>query len=435
MKPKFFSYSFGCRVNQAEKETLDRELIQLGYEFNQTEPDFYVINTCSVTHKAEREARQLIYQIKKELPETKLIVTGCAATNWIKTRKEVAGADLLVDNQNKAYLATIISKRLGISNSKDDTISNQRFLKANDLYPKKDKYTDSKRIILRIQDGCQRFCTYCIVPYLRGLPKSTPINDIIKKINSLKDIQEVILAAINTEAYGYDTKERFLDLVKAVLNQTSVKRLSFGSIHPWSINDEFIEYYKSIYNQKRFINFFHIPLQSGSNKMLQLMKRGYTREEFVEKLNTIMSINPFAFIGTDVIVGFLEENDQDFEDTYSFLESTPISKFHVFRYSQREHTAAYYLGKRLKEPDPLTKEKRSKALLALNKQKYANFLLKHLGKTFEALILEKRENELQQGLLENQIPVKIKTIKNRVGEIQKVRIIDCKNDQLFGRIV
>lgn len=439
MQKTFYSYSFGCRVNQAEKEALDRQLMNLGYEFDEQKPELYIINTCSVTHKAEREAKQMIYQVRKKHPETRIVVMGCAATNWIKTKTTVDGVDMMIDNQSKEYVASLIQKRL---NNKD-VLADQGLSSAeithnaHKSFTYQDKFLGSKRVIIKIQDGCQRFCTYCIVPYLRGLPKSIPIQTIVDTINNLEgELQEVVLTAINTEAYGYDTKtENFNDLLKAVLEKTNSPRMSFGSIHPWSINDEFFQLYEEYKNSKRFVHFFHIPLQSGSNKMLGLMKRNYTREEFVEKLHKIADMNPFAFIGTDVIVGFLEENDKDFQDTYDFMANTPISKFHVFRYSERQHTAASYLGKRLSEPDVETKKKRAKALTDLGIRKYKQFLQKHIGHNFEALVLEKRDEEVQHGLLENQIPIKIKTSENFKGEIKNVQVEEYKNGSLIGKII
>jgi threonylcarbamoyladenosine tRNA methylthiotransferase MtaB len=201
------------------------------------------------------------------------------------------------------------------------------------------------------------------------------------------------------------------------------------------VNDEFFDFYKQNKDNDRLVKFLHIPLQSGSNKMLQLMKRGYSREEFVEKLHTIHKINPMSFIGTDVIVGFLDETDKDFEDTYSFLEQTPISKFHVFRFSKRNHTAAFYMSKRLTEPTVETKLKRAKALAELGKKKYEAFVQTHVGKTFSVLLLEKREGEWQHGLLSNQIPVMVKTDKNLAGEIRNVKITAKKDDNLMAAII
>jgi threonylcarbamoyladenosine tRNA methylthiotransferase MtaB len=177
---RFYSYSFGCRVNQAEKEELDRQLMALGYQYSEQKPDYFIINTCSVTHKAEREAKQLIYQVKRNKPATKIVVTGCAATNWIKQGIQLKEVDLIVDNQSKEYIASLIQSR----DSNNATIVRST-IGALKPVAVNDKYLNSGRIILKIQDGCHRFCSFCIVPYLRGLPKSTRTDELIKQINSL----------------------------------------------------------------------------------------------------------------------------------------------------------------------------------------------------------------------------------------------------------
>src|SRR3990167_5221034 len=178
MNKTFYSFSFGCRVNQAEKERFDQELVSLGYQYDQNNPNVYVINSCSVTHKAEREARQLIYQIKRKNPQTKIIVTGCAATNWIKQGIKIQEVDYIIDNQNKEYVAALIEKNIiqpSESPTRSTTIETTK-------HAVQDKFINSGRVFIKIQDGCQRFCTFCIVPYLRGLPKSKTIASIVNEI-------------------------------------------------------------------------------------------------------------------------------------------------------------------------------------------------------------------------------------------------------------
>lgn len=426
-KGTFYSYSFGCRVNEAEKEEIDRKMIRLGYQFESKAPGIYIINTCSVTHKAEREARQMIYNVKREHPSTQIVVTGCAATYWIKNRTySDLPVDLLIDNVNKEFLVDLIEKRLS------DEASQARGVAVNS-----NKFLGSGRFMVKIQDGCQRFCTFCIVPYLRGMPKSHKMENIIKVINALDGenrISEVILTAINTQAYGFDTGEKFIDLAAKVIAETKVPRISFGSLHPWSIDEDFFKFYRGTVRLGRLVNFFHIPLQSGSNKTLTLMRRGYTREEFVEKLRNIALINPYAFIATDVIAGFLEESDRDFQETYDFLKESPVSKFHVFRFSRRTKTAADYMAKRLTEPTAAEKDKRSKALIRLSQEKFTEFLGRQTGRISTALLLEKNSGSLREGLLDNQLPVSIAGPGNP-GEIKNIEIIEFKKGRLFGRIV
>lgn len=427
MSLTFDSFSFGCRVNQAEKDALDRQLVAIGLTQTQAQPHLFIINTCAITAKAEREARQLIYQTRRKLPHTKIIVTGCAATKWMNEKTPIPDADLLIDNASKEFAASLILKRLHGHN---------RLVAPHTKLPLTfDKYSGSKRVLIKIQDGCQRFCTFCIVPYLRGTPKSRNIAEIVSTVKQYeKDIAEVIFTAINTQAFGYDSGESFIQLIQKSIEETKVPRISFGSIHPWSITNEFLQFYAKVRPWQRVVDFFHIPLQSGSDKILTLMRRGYTRAECIEKLNILHTINPFALIGTDVIVGFLEETDKDFQDTYEFLTQSPISKFHIFRFSPREKTAAFFMKKRLKEPASHVKKRRAKILEELGKKKYNQFLQKHIGEQFAALFLQRRIEGYQQVLLSNQIPAMIKTDKTITGDIKTIYIKQLKQDTLLGTL-
>jgi threonylcarbamoyladenosine tRNA methylthiotransferase MtaB len=454
MQETFVSYAFGCRVNQAEKEELDRQLISSGFKYDPDNPQIFIINTCAVTKKAEREARQFIYKTRKKFPQAKIIITGCSATKWIKEEVKIKEVDWMIENANKETLCSTLrdischserakltdeSRNLpvsGIWKIPPRPFDSLRSLKVGRDDPRSDKFLSSGRLLVKIQDGCQRFCTYCIVPYLRGQPRSERIKNIESRIqNYEKEIKEVILAAINTEAYGFDTGEKFIDLIETIIKKTKIPRISLGSVNPWSIDHEFLSFYKKILPKKRLVNFFHVPLQSGSNKILTLMKRGYTREEFMEKLNALAKINPFAAIGTDIIVGFLGETEKDFADTFEFLKDSPIAKFHIFRFSIREKTAAYYMSKKLKEPSVQIKIKRARILAVLGKTKYQKFISKHLGKNFSALFLQRRIENFQEVLLDNQIPAFIKTSKNWMGEIKQIKIDQMKIDKLIGRMV
>ena len=413
MRVTFFSYSFGCRVNEAEKIALDEKLFELGFIWNEKNPDFYIINSCSVTGKAEREVRQHIYQIRKKFPKATIIVTGCAATHWLRNNVSVSGVNHLIENKNKTEIPFIIQSFSPLSEyhiishmrnnvvkksmteypDQKSTVLDKSVLKHQ--FVKSDKFLNSGRLMVKIQDGCDRFCSYCIVPYLRGKPKSLKIKDIVQTINNYhlssrapkgrgdlyyKDcfvpqsgtrndngLSEVILTSINTACFGKDTGETLIQLIDAILKQTAIPKISFGSIHPWSITDEFLRYYRSIMPTNRFVPFFHIPIQSGSNTILKLMNRGYTKEEILKKLHRIKEINPKTFIGTDIIVGFPGETKKEFQETYEFLKSAPINKIHVFRFSLRPGTAAEKLIEVYGEPTPKEKRERSKLILELNK--------------------------------------------------------------------
>ncbi len=431
MKKKFLSLALGCRVNQAEKELLDYQLIKSGWEKSEDNPEIIVVNTCTVTHKADRESRQLIYQLKKNFPKSKVVITGCAATYWLKNNiSHKLPIDLIVDNQNKDLLFKRINQLVGIRKTSDLFLSDS-FIS--------DKYLSSKRLLLKIQDGCHRFCSFCIVPYLRGLPRSIPEEQIVDKINFYQNnfsIKEVILTAINTEAYGYDNGKSLNSLVISILNQTKIPRISFGSIHPWSFNSSFLQVLKVIKDTNRFVYFFHIPMQSGSNEILKLMKRGYTTSEYEEIVNQIKRIYPYAFIATDVIVGFLGESDEKFEETYQFLKKIPVDRFHVFRYSKREKTAAYYLEKHIPPITEKVKKNRAQVLRDLSQQKFTLFKEKMVNQNDLALILNKKvDQHFYEALLSNQIPVIVEAKPSDVGEIRKVKVTEFKKSLLFGKII
>ncbi len=438
MKNKsFYTYSFGCRVNQAEKEVIDQEMQNVGFSLKKVNPEISIVNTCAVTHKAEREAKQLIYKIKRDNPEGHIVVTGCSATYWKKNNLlKNLPIDLVVDNINKEFLVKILQKRL--SNRATLNLGGYALVGRDRL--KKipfDKYLNSGRALIKIQDGCQRFCTYCIVPYLRGTPKSETMKNLDLRVKSLgKDIKEIIFTAINTEAFGLDTGESLIQLIQHTLTNSTIPRISFGSIHPWSLNTDFLKYYEQILPQKRLVNFFHVPVQSGSNKILNLMKRGYTSEEMMDNLNRLASINPAALIATDVIVGFLDESERDFKDTFDFLQNSPISKFHIFRFSNRNSTAAHYMARYLKEPSYRTKIKRAKILADLGKKKYEAFLKKNVGRNSSVLFLNTKFEDYQEALLDNQLPIYIKLPKPvQVGHLYEAEILEYKKARLFGRIM
>ena len=429
----FTTFSFGCRVNEAERQALESKLIEAGFTPDRQKPQICLINTCAVTVKAEREAKQLIYRLRRDFPQAKIVVTGCAATYWEKNGfyKDLP-VDMLIGNTQKDYLVGLLKKRQNASSSNN-------LINLSGYFSYSGKLPESGRILVKIQDGCQRFCTYCIVPYLRGQPKSEKIENIVERIRAvgtkfISPVKEIILTAINTEAFGYDTGETFVDLLKRIIDKTTIPRISCGSINPWSIDDDFLRFYKQNKSLKRFVNFFHVPLQSGSNKILSLMKRGYTAEDFMDKIVTLHKINPFALIATDIIVGFLDETDKDFEDTYRFLEKSPIAKFHIFRFSKRDNTAAYFMTKRLNEPPSTVKNERAKQLKELGDRKYNQFLIKLINYNSTALFINKSEGNYQEALLDNQIPAWIKTENNLNGQIKNVCVTEFKNGKLFGKI-
>ncbi len=421
MNKTFQSFVFGCRVNEAERIRLDRELIEAGFSVDLNSPSFLLINTCAITGKAEREAKQLIHRLRKQYPEAKIVLTGCSATLWEKYKTgDNKIVDIIVPNNQKSSLINQLT-------------SIYPHLVPHELAgPINDKFRYSNRLLVKIQDGCHKFCSYCIVPYLRGQPQSQKIKEIISYINSFTDTpSEVVLSAINTESFGKDTGETLVELIRQVLSLTKVPRIAFGSIHPWTLTEEFIEYYRdTLSHEKRFIHFFHVPIQSGSQQIITFMKRDYKLTDVINKLTAVQTINPTALIATDVIVGFLGETEALFQESYSLLEKSTISRFHVFRFSNRPHTAAYYLKDKLMEPTAQEKKVRSDKLIALSKRKYQSFIETQLNTQSEALVIA----SVKQGtkiLLNNHVEGILNQKNCLPGQLVHATIRTAKNGVLL----
>lgn len=425
MNNTFFSYSFGCRVNHAEKQAMDSSLIEKGLLFSSVNPDFYIINSCAVTGKAEREVKQHIYQTRKKFPQTIIILTGCAATNWMKSSIKINDVDYIFNNQNKETIVLLIINLLKIKKNKFKT----------QYFPIGDKFINAGRVFVKIQDGCLRFCSYCIVPHLRNPVSSRTIKAIVNQINSQnKPANEIILTAVNTEYFGLGTKETLPQLLDAILNKTQIKRVSMGSIHPWSLTTELINWYRDNAFNPRLVKFFHIPIQSGSALMLKLMKRKYDIKDLLDKMYLIKSIYPDTFIGTDIITGFYGESDKIFTDSLNFLKKAPIDRLHIFRFSHKNGTYADKLKDNNLNVSPEEKIYRSKILHNLNRQKYQSFIKSLIGKSYNTLLFPILKNKYQEGLLINQIPVFIKRNEMENNSFKNVIVNKITKNMVIGEI-
>jgi len=421
MLKTFASFSFGCRVNEAEKITNDRKLLSYGFTYNAKNPEFFIIYSCAVTNKAEHEVRQFINKIKRTLPNTKIVLTGCAATQWINNNKTSLENIMMVNNMEK----------MNIPNK----LQNMNFESKPKSGKYQDKFMNSGRIIIKIQDGCSRFCSYCIVPFLRGKPESKTISEIIKEILSFTEpIYEIILSGINTEYFGYKNGENLTDLIDTILSKTEIPRISLGSLHPWSLNSSFLKWYEKNCNNNRFVKFLHIPLQSGSKKILNLMNRGYKPADMQKILQKIVNIYPNTYIGTDIIVGYPGENNIDFIDTLNYLEDSPISKIHVFRFSNKIGTKNFKTNITINNK---ILSERSKKLRLLSEQKMKKFITKLIGYRFNALVLKQKTTEGQMAVLDNGIPA---IIINKSSKITpyitgNAQIVDYKNGKVNINII
>jgi len=399
-KSKTFAvFSLGCRTNQAEILQLAALLEKDGLKFA-SKPDLILVNTCAVTQKALAESKRTIKQLKKQNPQAKIVVLGCGV-NF--SPQQFSFADAILTNQDKDKILRGYSVPS---------------FKVNHPFP------HSRRFLLRIQSGCQHFCTYCVVPFLRkknfSLPPSKAV-EMIKKAEQ-KGYQEVVLTGTNLGLYGLGKNFDLSDLIKEILAKTAIPRISFGSINIEAINKKFVHIFSQAAG-KRLSRYLHIPLQSGSNKILKLMNRPYTVEEYQKTINSLIRQIPFLGIGTDIIVGFPGETQREFRKTLSFLQKTPFSRLHVFRFSPREKTLAALQEKEWGKVGEEEKKRRASIIRRLGEKKQTLFRQKIRGKIFPVLFLEKVGVDQWYGLTDNYVPVIRKSKKKLKGRIQNTKII------------
>lgn len=423
----FKTFTFGCRVNQAESIKIEEDLQKAGFKpaGHRQSPDVTIINSCVVTQKAEKEVRQLVHRLRRENSESFFVVCGCAVNFWQKVRfpklpvalrqqKRAKRVSLWIKNEEKEKIAQILKEKLAFT-----PILQCIGVKLLDRYQK------SSRLIIKIQDGCNKFCSFCIVPYLRGKPKSKKISQITKEVKEAEKsgIKEVTLSGINLGLFGQDTNQRIPDLLSTLLKKTSIPRISFGSIYPEVINDKLIKLYINDWKRGngRLCRFFHLPLQSGSEKILKLMGRKYGLKKFKSLVERIHEALPEVLISTDVIVGFPGEGEREFGETYKFLKGTSIFKFHVFRFSPREKTLAFKMEKEWGRVEEKVKKERARMLNELGKKKYQDFLTSLVGQKLRILLLEKKGG-IDIGMADNSVLVKFFIKKNIEDKIVSVLI-------------
>jgi threonylcarbamoyladenosine tRNA methylthiotransferase MtaB len=420
---RFYIQTFGCRVNFAESTKLALELKNLGYrDSSHQKAEIVIVNACAVTQKAMRTTTRFLNFVKASNPKAQIWLTGCGATFLQKKNQKPKQVDYLISNEQKPYLSSLIVKTTKFIGRKEDK-------------PVWGKFLQSSRLMIKVQDGCNYFCTYCIVPYLRGLSRSIEPQTVInywKKISSQTKVNELILTGINLGLYETKDKSDFTSLVEKVLRQTTVPKISFGSLYTANLTEGFFNLYQSGESQ-RLTRYLHIPIQSGSDKILSLMRRHYNLSEFDERLQALHKSVPDALLATDIIVGFCGETDADFEETYQYLKSSPFVKAHVFKFSLREFTKAYYLAKKLPEPNPAVKDRRSKAIRNLFKQKLNVYLEKIVGQKQRALIINSN-SKYSLGFLNNGLEIILPDNSLGIGWVN-VKIEVSRQGKLIGKLI
>tara|TARA_B100000315_G_scaffold258826_1_gene312334 strand:+ start:2545 stop:3840 length:1296 start_codon:yes stop_codon:yes gene_type:complete len=410
-------HTLGCKLNFSETSTISRDFIDQGFEKvdYRDKADIYVLNTCSVTENADKEAKKLIRQAKRRNPDSAVAVIGCYAQLNPNDIAAIDGVNIILGAKEKFNLlnhldAIDLNSGTKVLQSKIDHV--HRFTPS---------YSSGERTrsFLKVQDGCDYNCSFCTIPLARGASRSDTIENTIKVATDVAktDTREIVLTGVNIGDYGKGNSETFFDLIQQLDTLNGIDRIRISSIEPNLLIDEIIEFCSS---SLKFMPHFHVPLQSGSNKTLKKMKRRYKREHYEDRIKKIKSDIPQACIGADVIVGFPGETKDDFLETYNFLNELEISYLHVFTYSERPNTDAFEIG------GAVSKEKRaerSKMLHFLSDKKRQYFCNQFIGKELPVLF-ENTKNGKTFGHTDNYIQVQVESEVNLVNTIQNVRLTD-----------
>ena len=420
--------TLGCKLNFSETSTISRQFIDAGYhivKFDQIS-DIYIINTCSVTQNADKQFRNLVSKALRINSKAFIIAIGCYAQLKPEEVAKLSGVDLVLGSKEKFKILDYINDL----NKNDLGEIHSCEISETDFYRSSYSIGDRTRSFLKVQDGCDYKCTYCTIPLARGISRSDKLTNIISDAKSISQsgVKEIVLTGVNIGDYGkgeFGQKKHdnsFLELINELDKVEGIARIRISSIEPNLLSNDIIHF---VANSKKFVPHFHIPLQSGSNKILKLMRRRYKSELYRERVNYIKTLIPNACIGADVIVGFPGETDELFMETYRFIQSLDISYLHVFSYSEREKTVANNL------PDIIpnqVRSKRSKLLRTLSVKMRRKFYSKQVGSNKNVLFESENKKGFIYGFSENYVRVKTPWRKNLVDSIEKYHLKEISND-------
>ena len=392
----FFILTFGCRSNQADSDAIRESFIHRGMKESESfaDADIVVVNTCTVTHRSDKQARQAIRRVYRENPSAHIVVSGCYAQRDAVSAAEMPGVCLVAGNAEKTRIPDLLKVVENYPDKKIFCSNNLITIENHDKAPEKISYSiagDRTRPLVKLQDGCDNRCAYCIVPSVRGHGRSVPPENILREIRSLKDMgfREIVLTGINLGAYGRRIKGhvRLIDILRRIVALPGIGRIRLSSVEPVLFDKEIV---RLAGENMTLAHHFHIPLQSGSDRILRMMRRPYTKARFRELVEFIHGELPDAGLGTDVITGFPGETDQDFEETRRFIEEMPFSYLHVFPFSPREGTEAFSLPDQI--PSHAAKS-RTAEIISMGRAKNLEFRRQFLGRTLPAITLSKEETE------------------------------------------
>lgn len=427
-------YTLGCKLNFSETSTFARTLYNMGVrEAKKTEQaDICLINTCSVTEVADHKCRQIIHRMVRQNPGAFVIVTGCYAQLESATVAKIEGVDLVLGSNEKADLVQYLSDAWNkVDTAKEETSEGEyHSVKTKDIksFQASCSRGNRTRYFLKVQDGCNYFCTYCTIPFARGFSRNPTIQSLVAQAEEAarEGGKEIVLTGVNIGDFGKTTSESFLDLVKALDKVEGIQRFRISSLEPDLIDDELIAYCAE---SRAFMPHFHIPLQSGSDEVLELMHRRYDTALFARKIKLIKEKMPDAFIGVDVMVGSRGERPEYFEDCYNFLDSLPVTQLHVFPYSERPGTAALSIPYVV---DDREKKHRAHKLLKLSDEKTRAFYAEHIGQEADVLFEKAARGKAMHGFTDNYIRVELSPDQAKEeydNQILRVRLGEFNFDQ------
>ncbi len=427
-------YTLGCKLNFSETSTFARTLYNMGVrEAKKTEQaDICLINTCSVTEVADHKCRQIIHRMVRQNPGAFVIVTGCYAQLESATVAKIEGVDLVLGSNEKADLVQYLSDAWNkVDTAKEETSEGEyHSVKTKDIksFQASCSRGNRTRYFLKVQDGCNYFCTYCTIPFARGFSRNPTIQSLVVQAEEAarEGGKEIVLTGVNIGDFGKTTGESFLDLVKALDKVEGIQRFRISSLEPDLIDDELIAYCAE---SRAFMPHFHIPLQSGSDEVLELMHRRYDTALFAHKIKLIKEKMPDAFIGVDVMVGSRGERPEYFEDCYNFLDSLPVTQLHVFPYSERPGTAALSIPYVV---DDREKKHRAHKLLKLSDEKTRAFYAEHIGQEADVLFEKAARGKAMHGFTANYIRVELSPDQAKEeydNQILRVRLGEFNFDQ------
>ena len=419
--------TLGCKVNQYETNAMTQQFIEKGYEVvdHTQKADIYIVNTCTVTNMSDRKSRQMLRRVKELNKEAVVVACGCYAQVAKEELEKIKEINLVLGNNEKKDIVQYVEKYIKSKIPEvqtEDVMHQKDFVEFGDI-----TFTEKTRAVIKIQDGCDRFCSYCIIPYARGRVRSRRPEHILSEIHKIakEGIQEVVITGIHIASYGKDFKEQYglIDLLEEMNEIEGIERIRLGSIEPLLITEAFVNRLEKL---TKVCHQFHLSLQSGCDETLKRMNRRYTTEQFKDIVALLRNKFEDVILTTDIIVGFPGESEEEFEKTYTFLKEIKFYKMHVFKYSPRKGTKAAVMPNQI---DGNKKEERSRKLIELSNQNEKAYNQNYIGKEVE-ILFEEEKNGIWQGHTKNYILAHYKTEKNIENRIMKLQCIEAEEEYI-----